>query len=79
MTVPVTVDGTVIVSVGANKAIDAAGNANTASTSTDNTVLFDTTPPTVLSITRVETGPDEREHRPLDRHVQRVGHGCGHR
>jgi hypothetical protein len=40
-------DGTVIASVGANGASDAAGNGNTASTSTDNTVTYDTTDPIV--------------------------------
>ncbi|MBI2396835.1 MAG: hypothetical protein HYV17_03500 [Xanthomonadales bacterium] len=39
--------GTVIASVGAAAASDAAGNANTASTSTDNTVDFDGVAPTV--------------------------------
>ncbi|HEX2766115.1 MAG TPA: Ig-like domain-containing protein, partial [Candidatus Limnocylindria bacterium] len=40
-------DGTVIATVGANGASDAAGNLNLASTSTDNTVTYDTTPPEV--------------------------------
>ena len=40
-------DGTVIVSVPAGKVHDEAGNANVASTSTDNTVTYDITPPTV--------------------------------
>ncbi|HNP76818.1 MAG TPA: T9SS type A sorting domain-containing protein [Cyclobacteriaceae bacterium] len=39
--------GTVILSLGANKITDPAGNNNTASTSTDNTVTFDNVPPTV--------------------------------
>jgi Bacterial Ig-like domain len=39
--------GTVIASVGAGKAQDSAGNANVASTSTDNTVTYDMTAPTV--------------------------------
>ena len=38
-------DGTVIASIGAVGASDAAGNFNTASTSIDNTVTYDTTPP----------------------------------
>ena len=45
-----TTDGTVIATIAAGGATDAAGNANTASTSTDNTVTFaaaDTTAPTV--------------------------------
>src|SRR5438045_4111386 len=37
-----TSDGTVIASVGSGKAHDAAGNGNAASTSTDNTVTYDT-------------------------------------
>ncbi len=40
-----TSDGTVIASVAAGVAHDAADNANTASTSTDNTVTYDITPP----------------------------------
>src|SRR5207302_457515 len=40
-------DGTVIASIAAGAAQDAAGNANTASTSTDNSVSFDATRPTV--------------------------------
>ena len=40
-------DGTVIASLAPGIAIDSAGNANFASTSTDNTVTFDGTPPTV--------------------------------
>src|SRR5438046_1238841 len=39
--------GTVIASIPAGVAQDAAGNLNTASTSTDNSVSFDATPPTV--------------------------------
>src|SRR5437016_2257343 len=42
-----TTDGTVIASVPAGVARDAAGNLNTASTSTDNSVTFDATPPAV--------------------------------
>jgi len=45
-----TTAGTVIASIGAGVATDAAGNGNTASTSTDNSVSWtvaDTTPPTV--------------------------------
>jgi VCBS repeat-containing protein len=39
--------GTVIASIAAGKASDAAGNANTASTSTDNSVSYDPTAPSV--------------------------------
>src|SRR5439155_1196559 len=42
-----TTSGTVTATIGAGVATDAAGNGNTASTSTDNSVTFDTTPPTV--------------------------------
>ena len=42
-----TSDGTVIATIAAGVATDAAGNANAASTSTDNTVTYDTTAPTV--------------------------------
>src|SRR5439155_6355261 len=40
-------DGTVIATIPAGMAHDGAGNGNTASTSTDNTVTFDTSAPTV--------------------------------
>src|SRR3989449_156386 len=45
-----TTSGTVVATIAASAATDAAGNGNTASTSTDNTVTFnapDTTPPSV--------------------------------
>lgn len=42
-----TSDGTVIVNVNAGGATDAAGNTNAASTSTDNTVTYEGTPPNV--------------------------------
>jgi hypothetical protein len=42
-----TSNGTVIATVAAGVAHDGVGNANTASTSTDNTVTYDTTAPTV--------------------------------
>ena len=42
-----TTSGTVQPSLAAGRAVDAAGNTNTASTSTDNTVTYDTTAPTV--------------------------------
>src|SRR5262249_11088691 len=47
VSVPVTGDGTIIADVIAGAAQDAAGNDSTASTSTDHTVTYDTTPPTV--------------------------------
>ena len=47
-----TSSGTVIVAiVPANKAIDGDGNGNAASTSTDNSVLYDNNSPTIVSIT----------------------------
>jgi VCBS repeat-containing protein len=49
--------GTVIASIAANRATDAAGNQNTASTSTDNTVTYDATTPTVVSINRLDASP----------------------
>src|SRR5205823_1541780 len=52
-----TSNGTVIATLAAGVAHDAAGNANTASTSTDNTVTYDTTAPTVVSINRVTASP----------------------
>jgi hypothetical protein len=41
-------DGTVIASVAAGKAHDAAGNGNNASTSSDNSVVYDATPPVIV-------------------------------
>ena len=54
-----TMDGTVTTSLMAAVATDAAGNPNTASTSTDNTVTYntDTTPPTVVSSDRAGSNP----------------------
>src|SRR5262249_32969882 len=43
----ITSDGLVKISIPAGGVLDLAGNANTASTSTDNTVTVDRTPPTV--------------------------------
>jgi hypothetical protein len=42
--------GTVIASIGAGKATDAAGNGNAASTSTDHTVTYDPEPPAVSNV-----------------------------
>jgi CSLREA domain-containing protein len=52
-------NGTVVAAVPADAATDAAGNTNTASSSTDNTVTFvaDNTPPTVVSINRADPNP----------------------
>ncbi len=51
--------GTVLASIAVGKAHDAAGNPNTASTSTDNTVTYDVTPPavTVAAITTTSHAP----------------------
>ena len=49
--------GTVIASLAAGVAQDAAGNSTVASTSTDNSVLYDTTAPTVTSIVRADANP----------------------
>ncbi len=43
-------DGKVVVTIPAGAATDAAGNPNEASTSTDNSVTYDTTPPTVTDV-----------------------------
>jgi hypothetical protein len=53
-------DGTVIATIAAGKATDAAGNPNTASTSTDNTVTWvppDTTPPPTIASFTPTSGP----------------------
>ena len=52
-----TSDGTVIVNVAADRAADDAGNGNAESTSTDNTVTYDTTAPVVQSINRADPSP----------------------
>ncbi|PYT46567.1 MAG: hypothetical protein DMG44_20350, partial [Acidobacteria bacterium] len=44
-----TVSGTVQLSISGNKVHDVAGNGNTASTSTDNTITFDNVPPSAPS------------------------------
>ncbi|HVY35718.1 MAG TPA: polysaccharide deacetylase family protein, partial [Candidatus Paceibacterota bacterium] len=53
-----TSSGTVIATIAAGKAHDAAGNPNTVSTSTDNTVTYnvaDTTPPSLSQVTPIST------------------------
>jgi RTX calcium-binding nonapeptide repeat (4 copies) len=49
--------GNVIASINANAVTNLVGNKNTASTSTDNTVAYDTTTPRVTAINRVNTNP----------------------
>ncbi|MEG4334986.1 Ig-like domain-containing protein, partial [Microcoleus sp. AT9_A2] len=50
-------NGNVIASIKANGVTDTAGNNNTASTSTDNTVAYNNTFPTVTSINRLDPSP----------------------
>jgi hypothetical protein len=56
-TVPVTAtgSGTIIASLATSTVTDVNGNINLVATSTDNTVTYDTTPPTVSEITAVTT------------------------
>jgi Bacterial Ig-like domain len=56
-------DGTLSFSIGANKAQDAAGNSNGASTSTDNTVTYDTTAP-ALTLTSPANGASTNDTTP---------------
>jgi hypothetical protein len=63
-----TTSGTVIASIPAGVTTDAAGNPNTASTSTDSTVTFnalDTTPPTV-AISQAATQADPTSASPIN-------------
>jgi Bacterial Ig-like domain len=56
-------DGTVTFSIAAGRATDAAGNANTASTSTDNSVTFDATAP-ALTLTAPTNGSTTNDTTP---------------
>jgi hypothetical protein len=58
-------DGTVVASVNAGVAVDAAENPNEASTSTDNTVTYDTTAPTV-TINQAAGQADPTSTSPVD-------------
>ncbi len=58
-------DGTVTASVGANKALDAAGNGNDASTSSDNSVVYDTVVPSV-TINQASSQVDPINSSPID-------------
>lgn len=60
-----TSDGTVIATILAGVAHDAAANPNSASTSTDNTVTYDTTQPTV-TINQAAGQADPTEISPID-------------
>ena len=57
-------DGTVVADVAPGVALDAAGNANLASTSTDNTVLFDQSAPTV-TVEQASTQADPTRSSPV--------------
>src|SRR5439155_554991 len=61
----VTTDGTVIATVPAGVARDAAGNLNTASTSTDNSVTFDATRPAV-TINQAAAQADPTNSSPIN-------------
>src|SRR5437016_4887324 len=58
-------NGTVIATIAAGVAQDAAGNTNIASTSTDNTVTFDATAPTV-TINQAATQADPTNVSPIN-------------
>ena len=60
-----TTNGTVIATIGVDKAHDAAGNGNDASTSTDNTVTYDNTGPTV-TINQKAGQADPTNASPID-------------
>lgn len=51
-------NGTVTATLAAGVAHDAVGNSNKASTSTDNSVTYDFTPPTVISVNRLLTSDE---------------------
>ena len=76
-----TTRGTVVATIGAGVAADLAGNANAASTSTDNTVTWDN----VGARRSRSTRPSARPTRPaparstLHGHLQRAGHRLRHR
>src|SRR2546430_12439190 len=60
-----TTAGTVIASIPAGVAQDGAGNLNTASTSTDNSVSFDATPPS-LTINQAADQADQTSASPIN-------------
>src|SRR5207244_8367716 len=63
-------DCTLITSVGAAKATDVAGNDNAASTSTDNTVTYDTTGPSV-TVEQAVGQADPTKTSPINRSEER--------
>src|SRR2546426_988032 len=74
-----TTSGTVVATIAAGVATDAAGNGNTASTSTDNTVTFnapDTTPPSV-TINQAATQADPASSAPINFTVVFIEPGSG--
>src|SRR3989442_5946395 len=74
-----TTSGTVVATIAAGVATDAAGNGNTASTSTDNTVTFnapDTTPPSV-TINQAATQADPTSSAPINFTVVLIGTAHG--
>ena len=76
-----TTPGTVIATLGAGVATDPAGNANVASTSTDNTVTWDNVAPTVTIDQAARPGRTRRTDQPdrSSRVVQRAGDRLRHR
>ena len=58
-------DGTVIATIAAGVASDSLGNGNTASTSTDNTVTYDTTAP-IVTIDQTLAQPDPTGASPIN-------------
>ena len=68
-------DGTVTAAVRVNAADDEATNHSTASTSTDNTVTYDHTPPTVtINQAAGQVDPTQRITHQLHRCFQRKRH-----
>jgi gliding motility-associated-like protein len=59
-----TADGTVIIDIAANVCSDAVGNLNTASTNTDNQVIYDNSRPSV-AITSTESASTELSNIPI--------------
>ena len=60
-----TSNGTVVITVGAGVAHDALGNANEASTGTDNTVTFDNVKPTVTSLSKAAGQSNPTKDSPI--------------
>jgi len=58
-------NGSTTFSIAASRALDLAGNNNTASTSTDNSISYDTTAPTVVSMVMQDTNTNGKVDRVL--------------